>query len=332
MYAVPTSIDCVATPLTCNALLAEVLFAQDGVISRQQAIDCGASEGLLRSMLRRGAWVRLHPGVYVNHNGPLTWRQRAWAAVLGAPGSALSHQSALTIAGLGRPGAAIHIAVDRKAHAPERAGVVVHRCAQLTQRVAGGMRPPRVRVEHAVLDVAGEAPSEVDAIAVLADTVRERLTTASRLHSALDSRQWCKRRRLISGVLTDLNEGTCSVLEHAYLTRVERPHGLPTPRRQAPTRVGRRGFRDVDYDEWRLIVELDGRFGHDDAHSRDADPERDLDASVFADKESLRLGWGQVIGRPCSTAGKVAVKLQSLGWSGTPVRCPNCKAPSPTDK
>lgn len=197
-----------ATPLTCSALLAEVLFTQDGVISRQQAIDCGASEGLLRNMLRRGAWIRLHPGVYVNHNGPLTWRQRAWAAVLGAPGSALSHRSALTIAGLGRPGATIHIAVDRKAHAPERAGVVVHRCAQLTQRVAGGMHPPRVRVEHAVLDVAGEAPSEVDAIAVLADAVRERLTTASRLHSALDSRQWCKRRRLISGVLTDLNEGS----------------------------------------------------------------------------------------------------------------------------
>lgn len=121
------------------------------------------------------------------------------------------------------------------------------------------------------------------------------------------------------------------MLEHAYLKRVEHPHGLPRPRRQSPKAVGRRGFRDVDYDEWGLIVELDGRYGHDDPRSRDADLERDLDAAVFETKDSLRLGWGQVIGRPCSTARKVAVKLRNLGWQGAPTRCPNCVKSRPAD-
>jgi hypothetical protein len=40
------------------------------------------------------------------------------------------------------------------------------------------------------------------------------------------------------GVLTDIAGGTCSVLEPGYLTRIERPHGLPTGRRQVSERRG----------------------------------------------------------------------------------------------
>ncbi|GED98041.1 hypothetical protein [Gordonia crocea] len=154
--------------------------------------------------------------------------------------------------------------------------------------------------------------------------VRERLTTPQRLLADLDSRDRYRRRALIRGVLADVAGGACSVLEHAYLSGVERPHRLPRPRRQTPTGVGRRGLRDIEYEEWGLIIELDGRFGHDEARSRDADLERDLDAAVFAGKESLRLGWGQVVGRPCLTAAKVAAKLRRLGWSGQLARCPKC--------
>ena len=131
------------------------------------------------------------PRVYVGPQRPADVAAARLGGGVGAPGSALSHQSALTIAGLGRPGAAIHIAVDRKGARPRARGRGRPPMCTVDAARGGGMRPPRVRVEHAVLDVAGEAPSEVDAIAVLADTVPERLTTASRLHSALDSRQWC---------------------------------------------------------------------------------------------------------------------------------------------
>lgn len=65
-------------------------------------------------------------------------------------------------------------------------------------------------------------------------------------------------------VLEDVATGVYSVLEHRYLTRVERPHGLPTARRQRVVRAGRGpAYRDVEYPTIGLVVELDGRLGHD---------------------------------------------------------------------
>ena len=70
------------------------------------------------------------------------------------------------------------------------------------------------------------------------------------------------------------------MLEHGYLTLVERPHGLPAGRRQV--RDSRHGplYRDVVYGELDQVVELDGRMWHDSAEQHDADLDRDLDAAV----------------------------------------------------
>ncbi|MDR2279361.1 MAG: hypothetical protein LBE07_00755, partial [Gordonia sp. (in: high G+C Gram-positive bacteria)] len=57
---------------------------------------------------------------------------------------------------------------------------------------------------------------------------------------------------------------------------------------------------------------------------RDADLERDLDAAVSAQRLTLRLGSGQVIGRACRTAAKVGRALSDRGWSGPLLRCPKC--------
>ncbi|MBV6727853.1 hypothetical protein [Nocardioides daeguensis] len=138
-------------------------------------------------------------------------------------------------------------------------------------------------------------------------------------------------RTAMAAVLADVTDGTCSVLEHAYLARVERAHGLPRGLRQVESRDGRgrRMFRDVVYGgqrpPWRQIVELDGRLGHDSAAARDRDLERDLDAAL-GDTATVRLGYGQVLDRPCSTAAKVARVLQLRGWSGQPTTCPDCRS------
>lgn len=54
------------------------------------------------------------------------------------------------------------------------------------------------------------------------------------------------RRAWLRDVLEDVALGTCSLLEHGYLTRVERPHGLPRCLRQVADDGGngRRVFRD----------------------------------------------------------------------------------------
>jgi very-short-patch-repair endonuclease len=311
--------------------LAELLERQDGVIARWQAKDLGATESQIRRRLRRREWAVAHPGVYVNHTGPLTWRQRAWAAVLVAWPAALSHQSALRAAdGPGRrqQDDTIHVSIDRtRSLAARYDGVRVHHAAGLDAKVNWKQSPPRVRIEDAVLDVATGAPSISDAIATIADAVQARRTTAERIRTALDGRARIDRRAFLAGVLDDVAAGTCSVLEHGYLDRVERAHGLPVAARQV--RDSARGplYRDVVYEAQRLVVELDGRLFHDNAESRDADLDRDLDAAVD-ELFTVRLGWGQVFGRPCRTAERIAVLLQRRGWDGVPLPCPGCASPA----
>lgn len=301
--------------------IGEVLRQQDGVISRRQASDADVPEHQIRRLLRRNEWARVHAGVYVDHTGPLTWSQRAWAAVLYAAPAALCLESAL-----GDGGSPIHVAVARhRSTLTEPAGVRIHRVAHLQERVLWNVGPPRMRYEEAALDVASRATSDLDAIAVLTNACQSRRTTAQRLLHTLDSRGRLRRRRWLRAVLVDIADGTCSVLEHGYLVRVERPHGLPRAIRQkrSMSSVGV-CYRDAEYGE-RLVVELDGRLFHDSATRRDADFERDLDAAVDG-RSTLRLSYGQVFDRPCQTAGKVAEVLQrhGIGVSGHPCG-PGCE-------
>ena len=304
-----------------------ILSDQDGVISRQQALAAGEDPTAIRRSLRRRTWVLVHPGVYVNHTGALTWQQRAWAAVLYAAPAALSHQSALRAAeGPGRTGDdhLIHVAIDKSRRIGALPGVRWHRVADLDARVQWSKRPPRVGYDDTVLDLASEA-TRLNAVAALADACGSRRTTASRLRDRLDERAWIRQRTWLRSVLSDIADGTCSVLEHGFLDLVERPHGLPAGRRQA-LRRGPNGhvYRDVDYEDLGLVVELDGKLFHSSTRERDRDMERDLDAAVMGTALTLRLGFGQVHERPCSTASKVAAVMQRLGWKSAPTRCASC--------
>ncbi len=157
----------------------------------------------------------------------------------------------------------------------------------------------------------------------LADGVQSRRTTGPRLTAALASRLRIPRRAFLKEVIADITTGTCSALEHGYLTRVERPHGLPQASRQA--RASTRGpiYRDVDYKPVPLIVELDGRLFHDTAAARDRDLERDLFATVEG-HITARVGWGQVFERPCLTAELIGRLLAQRGWSEAFRRCLVC--------
>ncbi|MFL0241560.1 type IV toxin-antitoxin system AbiEi family antitoxin domain-containing protein [Mycobacterium sp. SMC-17] len=290
-----------------DAEIADVLACQDGVISRRQVREAGRPDSYIRRKLRRNEWARIHDGVYVNHTGLPTWQQRAWAAVLYTAPAALCLESAIR-----REGPVIHIAVDQdRSTLAEPDGVRIHRLAHMDQRVLWHTGPPRVRYEEAALDVACRT-SEFDAIAVLADACQSRRTTAQRLLAALDGRQRIPRRRWLRAVLVDIADGTCSVLEHRYLNRVERAHGLPRPSRQtkSSSSSGVR-YRDIEYGQ-RLIVELDGRLFHDSVAARNNDFERDLDAAVDG-RSTVRLSYQQVFDRPCQTAAKIAQILRRRG-------------------
>jgi hypothetical protein len=307
-------------------VLVDLLDLQAGLVSRRQALERGLTSNDIRRLVRCRDLTVVHRGVYVSHTGPLTWLQRAWAAVLAIEPAALSHSSALRAAdGPGRRGdePVIHVAVDRSRNIAAPAGVDLHRMSNFENRVQWNCSPPRVRVEEALLDRAADAANDFAAISVLADGVQSRRTTAARLSVALSGRPRIVRRHFLAGVLADLAEGTCSVLEHGYLTRVERPHGLAVARRQVSASARGPIYRDVEYRPHGLIIELDGRLFHDNATARDQDLDRDLDAAVDG-LLTVRIGWGQVFDRPCSTAHRVGKLLGARGWTGVVATCPHC--------
>ena len=303
-----------------------LLRQQDGVVARRQAISAGLTETDVNRLVRRRDWATVHPGVYVQHTGPPSWLQRAWAAVLMYEPAGLSHRSAL-VASEGswrkeQPGVPIHVAVARGRRLTPPPGVVVHRTAHFDERLEWNRHPPRIMLDHALLDVAAEAADELSAVAVLADACGSRRTTPGRLLATLDQRPRLPRRTWLRAVLHDLAEGTCSVLEHGYLTRVERAHGLPRGRRQVQVRGA---LRDVDYEALRLVVELDGRLFHATTKARDRDLDRDLEAAATGgNRVTVRLGYGQVFERGCRTALRVGSIMSRLGWTGTPTPCPRC--------
>ncbi len=88
--------------------LHERLDLQHGVISRRQVLELGGADSDIKRLVRRREWARVYEGVYVNHTGPLAWGSRAWAAVLFYWPAALSHESAVYLAG-----EVIHVAVGR---------------------------------------------------------------------------------------------------------------------------------------------------------------------------------------------------------------------------
>lgn len=302
-------------------------WVQDGVVTRTQLLDHGATPADLRRLLRQRRLARVLPGVFVDHTGPLTQRQREWGAVLAAWPAALTRESALPVS----PPDTVHVAValGRTLKLPN--WIRVHRSAEFEQRANLNSRPPAVDTEHALVDAmsarvkAGDTPG---AFALLAQTVHSRRTTPDRILAVLAARRRITNRWVLEGLIEDLRDGACSVLEREYLREVERKHGLPRGHRQHPSRAtGRRTDKDVQYLEYEVIVELDGRAYHGSPRARDRDARRDLAELATNNAVTVRVTYGLVFHETCRTAAWIATVLQRNGWQGSLRRCPDCPAP-----
>ncbi len=304
--------------------VADLLARQDGVVTRRQLLAAEVTQARIDTLLRRRALVVVHPGVYLAHTGAPTWSQRSWAAVLYAGRSALHLESALHQPGKSpAPHGPIDVAVDWTRRVTPRPGVRVHRVRGLEDKAHWNLSPPRTRVEVAAVELAHRAPDDLAAISALASLVGSRRTIASRLRTEIERRGRLRRRSMLTELIGDLDRGTHSVLEHGYLTRVVRPHGLPEPTsRQAPVSspTGTQ-YRDVAQADLDLAVELDGQL-HDDADARDADADRDLD-DLARGWVTPRIRYRQVFATPCRTAARLADVFASRGWDGAPRACPD---------
>lgn len=301
---------------------------QAGVITRAQAMAAGLTRHAVYARLASGRWQRLHAGVYAAYSGPLARESQLWAAVLGArPGAVLCHQTAAELHGLLEPkGGAIYVMARRGSAVAPMRGVVVHYSGRVDAARHPALEPPRTRLEETVLDLAEMERSATGATAWILDACAGRRTTPEKLLAAMDTRPRMRQRKILLAALGDARIGIQSILEHGYLYKVERPHGLPegSHQRQTPVAASFR-YEDIRYEEYGVIVELDGQRAHPEGE-RWRDTRRD-NFSAASGLITLRYSYADIMGRPCEIANEVARALASRGYTGGTRRCGDLCAP-----
>jgi very-short-patch-repair endonuclease len=305
--------------------LAVLARFQRGILTAAQARDDGMSKDSIRSRLRSGRWQQLHHGVYATFTGEVDRGAMLWAAVLRAgPGAALSHSTAAELYGLiDRPSALLHLTIPGDRRMVRIPGAVIHHSARAELARHPALTPPRTRLEETVIDLTQLATTAQEACDWVSRAVGRRLTTQRKLAAALDQRQRLRWRADLSEVLTASWTGVHSALENLYLRQVERRHRLPRGSRQVRVMRGTRSeYRDVLYEDYSLVVELDGRAAHPgDARWRDI--LRD-NATIADGLCTLRYGWIDVSQRPCLVAAQVVQVLRLRGPVSAQPCSPGC--------
>lgn len=304
---------------------------QAGIVTREQALHAGLSNSAIRSKIVYNWWQKVHRGVYSIYTGPLTREARLWAAVLYAgAGARLSHQSAAELIRLtDRQSPLIHVTIpiNRRVKAPS--GVVIHAssCQRVDWRFARGI-PPHTLAEETVIDLVQASADLDDAIACVTSAFGRGLTSKDRLTQEIAARSRMRWRAELGEIIAAAAGGAHSVAEYRYDRDVERAHGLPPAAKQVPFTKpdGRTGFRDRVYEEYGLIIELDGKQYHPD-ELKGRDQERDNHAAMTA-RATLRYGWVDVTRNRCESAAQVHTVLRRLGYGGPLIPCsPACGAP-----
>jgi hypothetical protein len=305
------------------AALASTRRRQCELLTRRQCLAAGMTEHALRWRVSSGRWLRMHAGVFLTRPGRDDWLTTAVAALLAAQSgsnaadAALRGRSAGHLWGLfARPEGMVHLVVPQRRSVRLGDAVTVRRSMRWDDLVHERAYPWRTTVAATVLDI-GVDGTAVDALSIVARAVQKELVTTAELRRELTARGGHRFSRELKPALADVDDGLESGAEVLYVRDVERAHGLPIARRQTS---GERARHDNEYDRWRLIVEVDGRLGHESWSDRVRDGRRDRRV-LGTDKAVTRVFFADVAVTPCRTAAEVASILRTRGWRGAPRRC-----------
>lgn len=301
---------------------------QGGVVGAEQLVALDFSLRSAERLVHQRSWVRLATGVYqVGGLGDPSWAGLAWAGLLlGGHRARLGFEAAGHLWKIvDEPPVDITVLVPHGRPIADRGRWVFRqeRSANRSPRSPGS--PPRTTIEDTVVDLCSQADARA-LPGLLTKAVQGRRTTAQRILARVDDRARVRHRELLREMLTDVAQGAESPLELRYLTEIERPHGLPRAKRQVRSRNGKE-IRDLLYEEWATIVELDGSVH---IAGRFRDMERD-NAALLGGDVTLRYGWPDVTERPCAVAWEVAALLIRRGWTGVPTRCRLCALATDAD-
>ena len=299
--------------------LRRIIAEQAGVVSRRQVLGAGVSRNTIVSKVDHGLWQRLHPGVYGTFTGPLSWEAGLWAAVLYAgPGALLSHETAAEILGLtSRRCPVIHVTIPASRRVRPPQGIAIHHSSfdYPRWRPQRGI-PPHTFYAETIVDLAAAADNLDDVVSWLSRGIARNLVNEAQLKTAAAARRRFRWREEIDEVIERVAGGSHFPLEFRYDRDVERAHGLPAAERQMKfvKPDGTMGFRDRCYEEYGLIVELDGKEFHPAEH-RAQDRARDNEAAATTGA-TLRYDWADIYAAPCDTAGQVYRALRKRGYLG----------------
>lgn len=299
---------------------------QAGLLTRRQCRDAGLSDEALQWRVSSRRWSRWHEGVYLTTPGRNDVQVGAVAALLSvssgdvAADAALCGRSAAHLWGLERRAPSpIELVVPHRRFLVAPAGVRIRRSRRWDDLVDDLAYPWRTTVAATVLDLAGTS-TLTSALALVAKAVQQELVTTAVLSQELGRRRGHRHGVLLRSALQDVDAGGQSAAELLYIRDVERAHGLPQATRQQVSDLGQRRYHDNEYDAFGLIVEVDGRLGHEQWGDRVRDGRRDRQL-LAARRATTRVFWQDVAVEPCVTALDVGRILQDRGWVGAPRAC-----------
>jgi len=310
--------------------------ARGGVALRPDLLAAGYDDRDLRTMLRRGVWVRIRRGAYVES---VVWEAmddegrhlllcRAVQAVL-APPAVLSHSSAAVALGLpvwGVDLSVVHVTRPARGQGRCEAGVVHHVATLPAQhlRVVDGLRltsPART-----VLDLARTFGFEPGVVTADAALHRSLVSRQQLLELHLACGDWPGAR--VAGRVVEFADGLAESVGESRTRVLFLVEGLPKPRLQVriwrgPVLLGR---VDLYVDEACTVVEFDGRMKY--RIEPGDDPRKAADV-LWAEKlreddirgeghEFARVTWPD-LDRPAATAQRLRVvfdrgRLLRRGW------------------
>lgn len=278
----------------------ELLRAQDGVVSREQALRLGLSPSATRRRVARGEWEDVHPGVLRNTThapGGDTTIRAAWLWV-GEDG---------LVSG---PAAASWL--DMPAPVPDRVEITV--ATSVRRRAPSGIRlrrraiPVEDRMRHRGVLVTAHALTVLETCATLPDgaafldrALQRRWTTPRQLHAAYCRNAGAHGMAAAHTLLVAALDRADSALERA-LIRLLRAAGLTGFVRGLPLGGGRE--IDIAFPAERVAIELDGWAWHVDPARFTADRTKGND---LADDgwTLLRFTWRDVFKTPDHTVARI---------------------------
>lgn len=290
---------------------------QGGIVLLSQVLGTGMSRKALDRLLASGQWLRVDRGLFLTRTSPFDWSAAVWAASLtGGTDAVIGSVSALAWHGLiDAPGPVItYVPLGTRLAGRTYAAFRRTDAARQVMTRKGLMV---TSVTDALVDASADL-SPADLEGAITKAAQRRLLSIARLNQLLSSRRSAPQRELLRSVTIDAQDGAHSSLELSYLRAVERPHGLP-----AGTRQHHAGgeYRDVAYEEFGVIVELDGLAHHLGAGFRDRRRDNRNARGAWL---TLRYGSADITGDACSVALEVAETLTSRGWTELPTSCGRC--------